>query len=411
VTRPLVALYSLSFAAGLLGCTEPRVAETLEQEERAIVNGTLSDPSDNAVLYVRGGGSGCTGTLIAPDVVLTALHCLSNFDSTTSFVCQSDGTLAPGSSNGMLGPTVDPAVVAVGFGVQVGSERIHGKEIFSTNSPEVCRDDVAVVVLERAPDIGNVPLVSLRFDRPTERGEVTRAVGYGDTMGTNTENGRQERRGIPILGVGAPNSASMGDRGVAPRTLSTGMGPCKGDSGGPLFSEDTGAQVGIYSLLVSSTCIGDDVRNVYTNVAPFESLIRKALASAGREPLVEPPLPTGGDAGATGQAGETGTAGASGETGEGGAPSGSGGTGGGSGARGGAGGSGAVGGTSDGTGGDAAAGAVPAAAGTGAESVGSGSRRDGGCACRAAGTSQQTPWSWAGLSLAALTFVRRRRAR
>ncbi|MEZ4403513.1 MAG: trypsin-like serine protease [Kofleriaceae bacterium] len=48
-----------------------------------VIGGTISDPGEfpgvGALMYDAGGGTrqfGCTGTLIAPDVVLTAAHCL-----------------------------------------------------------------------------------------------------------------------------------------------------------------------------------------------------------------------------------------------------------------------------------------------------------------------------------------------
>jgi hypothetical protein len=386
-----------------IGCTDAGLENPAATGRDGIVEGNLSSPADNAVVMVRGGSSGCTGTLIAPTVVLTALHCVTDFNPETLFNCRSDGTLAPGSTAGRLGSIIDPNSIRVFVGVNATDESdgVRATQIYGTGSTDVCHDDLAVIVLESAPDLGGAHLVSLRFDRPTVKSgkELMRAVGYGDVEQTQTELGRQVRTGIRVLGVGGPDSSTPGDPGTLPRTVQIGEGPCHGDSGGPLFSEETGAEVGVYSILHTSTCTGLDVRNSYTLIAPWEALIREALTSEGYEPLVEPePTGAGGEAGATGEGGEPGVAG------EAGAPTlpGSGG----SSAAGGSGGRAAGGsGNSSGTTGEGAAPADPS------EGSGSGSRRDGSCTCRAAGTDERAPWMSLPslLGLAAWTAARRRR--
>jgi len=299
MTRVAFFLTALGLGS-LVGCADAG-AESVAAQRAPIVNGVLSKAADDAVVSLSALGAGCTGTLIAPNVVLTALHCVADYDPGFRFNCQSDGTLPPGSTVGQVGATVDPSSVSVRVGVEVGSDVVRAKAIFGTGSTDACHDDLAVLVLERAPDIGDASLVSLRFARPTRKGEATRVVGYGDVEQTATDRGRQVRTNLSVRGVGRLDASSSGDTGVLPRTLQIGEGPCHGDSGGPVFSQETGAQIGVYSLLNANTCTGADVRNTYTLVAPFESLIRTALESAGGEPIVEPGEVTGsgGEAGAT----------------------------------------------------------------------------------------------------------------
>jgi len=256
------------------------------------------------------------------------------------------------------------------------------------------------------------PIVPLRYGTPTKRGEAARAVGYGSTESDADagapESGRRARYGLTVQDVG-DDGITEGSRYAAPYTVVVGEGPCHGDSGGPLLSEETGAAFGVYSILLSSQCKGTGIRNAYTQVAPFEGTIQKAFDYAGGEPVLEG-SGTGGGAGATGQAGEPGGGGEPGaEAGAGGEATALGGTGG---SRGGAtstggDGSGATGGSSaaGGTGGSSATG------GSGAESQGSGSRHDPSCACRTGGGS--SPGSASALSALLLGLglvLRRRRA-
>jgi MYXO-CTERM domain-containing protein len=210
---------------------------------------------------------------------------------------------------------------------------------------------------------------------------------------------------------------------AAPYTIVVGEGPCQGDSGGPLLSAATGAAIGVYSILLSSTCKGPTVRNAYTQVASFESTIRDALEFAGQEPTLEPVITAGagGMAGTGGTGGVPGTGGTGGDAaapnqggeagglGEGGAATGGTEASVGGGEMGGTGGSSATG----GTGGKGGTGASPATGGTGAtlsQGEGSGSRRDPACTCRT-GASDRSPSSLVALLVGALGVALRRHRR
>lgn len=382
--------FTLPFALGafsLFGCSDQGAYDLTEKEQAEIVGGMLSSPEHDAVVAITAQGAGCTGTLIAPTVVLTALHCVAEYDPRFRFNCEPDGTLPPGSTVGQLGELLAPRGVSVRTGVNLDGPAVRAKALYGTGSTDACHDDLAVVVLESAPDIGDAALVPLRFSRPTRKGELARVIGYGDVEQTETQRGRQVRSDVVVRGIGGPDAETPGDAGALPRTITVGEGPCHGDSGGPLFSQETGAQIGVYSLLQQSTCSGPSARNTYTNVAYFEPLIRMALESEGLEPLLEPEEPVVGAGG------------------EGGAPSGSGGETGsvaGSSTSGGSGGSGATGGTT----GDSASGGQPD------DWQGSGSFKDDTCACRVAGGGAGTPWLRGGSALVlALGAAVRRRAR
>jgi hypothetical protein len=403
-------LGALALATLALGCSDIETPGSLSQEESHIVNGEKSDAADDGVVYVgRPGGAACTGSVIAPNVILTALHCVADTKQDSGFVCRSDGTISPTSPvDGKLGGLLDPTEFYVRTGVEyhAGADA-HGKKLFGTGSNVICTNDLAVMIIDTDLD---VPIVPLRFGRSIERGEIVRAVGYGQTE-TSGSSGRFVRHDIRVLDVGA-DLMSPGSTTAVPRTMVVGEGPCHGDSGGPALSEETNAVIGVSSILNGANCRSPGVTNIFTQVSPFESLIRKALTEAGHEPVLEVDPNAGGEGGAGGNGdvgGAPGNAGAGNEPqetgGAGDVPNGAGGS------NPATGGTGAVGGTQTtdgGTGGSANE--TGATAGTNG-SQGSGSRRSG-CACRMAPEpGRHMPAGLIGGLFAVLGFAARRRFR
>jgi trypsin len=262
--------------------------------EQTIVNGTVSDDSDNTAVFVHTAGSGfeasnCTGTVIAPNLIATALHCITQ-SNIGIFTCKPDGSLTEDSQNeGRVGPLVDPSDVSIIVGPTViGATPIaHGKRLFGSGTTQICRGDVGFVVLDTDLD---VPVSAVRLDYGVEVGDLVDVMGYGETEQTES-TGRHKRTGVRVIDVGP---AAEGDPTItaAPRTFVTNEGACHGDSGGPALAEDTGALVGVYSLAAGSSCTGIGTRNVYSSLNLFAALARQAFAAAGHEPIIDPaPVP------------------------------------------------------------------------------------------------------------------------
>ena len=76
----LLALPSALLATLALACDPP--APDVSQLDVPIVDGTFEEGEDAVVTVLPFGGVGlCTGTLIAPNVVLTAKHCVQAADA------------------------------------------------------------------------------------------------------------------------------------------------------------------------------------------------------------------------------------------------------------------------------------------------------------------------------------------
>lgn len=360
-----------------------------------MLDGTLSGPDEDMVVEVISRGDTvthtCSGTLLAPNVLITARHCVANFVDAT-FTCTSDGELAPGSVGGKMGPLLDPSRISVRLGTKPSTTAAAvGAKTFATQSTTICRNDIAVVVLDR--QLSDVPISPVRLGAGNQRGEVLRVVGYGINNDPDAKNAigiRYTRTGPMISQIGSSEFNTDPDQ-VPPRTFVTeGPALCSGDSGGPAFA-DSGALTGVWSQVVGD-CSASTARNFFTQVAPFEDeLIVPAFMEAGtlpwREGTTGPGEGTGGSAGA---GGESGSGNAGGEVASGGTSGGS------------SGGAVASGGLSF-SGGRDASGGIDATAGTG------GLRKKGGCTCNMPGIPSANA-NWLAAPLLGLGILLRRRA-
>ncbi len=242
-------------------------ASGLSVDEVEVVSGVPDHGRNPAVVALDLGGQGlCSGTLIAPDVVLTARHCVSY--SVSKVVCPAKGP--------QVGRNREPKSIAVYFGDDTFSAELValGREIVTPKSDQLCDHDLAAVVLDR--DVENVAPLKISKDAPL-RGDAVRAVGFGKT-GDDGESGvKLLRDHVKILDV-------------FPAEFLVGEATCSGDSGGPALDESTGEILGVVSR-GGPSCEGSGVHNVYTRADAFRDVIAAALAKSGQ------PSPIDEDAG------------------------------------------------------------------------------------------------------------------
>lgn len=193
----------------------------------AIVAGT-ADSQDPAVVAigVRRVGCGaplavhCTGTLIAPRLVLTAAHCITDtpFGSNLEVLFGSDAASPAASFRRVTEVQLHPAYAA-------------GNALA----------DLALLILEESATAAPVPLNTAPLDAAWV-GRSVRLVGFGQTQASGSLPGGKRTGTATISEVGSSQF-----RVVPGPSLS-----CHGDSGGPLLGPGGGGEV-----LIGVTAKGD----------------------------------------------------------------------------------------------------------------------------------------------------------
>jgi len=280
------------------------------QAASPIINGTPSSASQNSVVLIALGDSQsttdagvpvkglCTGTLIAPNLVLTARHCVAS-TSNASIACDALGQPQPGS-----GSAVGTTYPASAFYVFKGQDQ--SKNLFDTTTktpaisdarvlkvlddgaPDLCNHDIALLVLNK--NLSDMPISPVRLNTNVTVGEVVTSVGWGLTEKNSLTPVRLQRTGVKVLAVG-PYAGLLG-----PNEFAVGESICEGDSGGPAFAS-TGAIVGIVSRGGNDTtpdpnnqaagCVGAKTVNIYTELSPFKTFLLNGYSAAGAQPLLE----------------------------------------------------------------------------------------------------------------------------
>jgi MYXO-CTERM domain-containing protein len=217
----------------------------------------------------------CSGTLIAPNVVLTARHCVSVVNNQAISCDQNGNSLDDGPDIGADQPLASIHVFAGATPSLLGTPDANASKLFHPQNTTICNTDVALIVLDKSITVA--PPLRVRMSSPVLANESVRAVGYG-TNDQNLPIGTRFRRdNVSVLAVGSAVSASMTPLGGNEFEATEAM--CTGDSGGPAIDEKTGAVVGVVSR-GGITCT-DNSGHVYTSLSGFQSLFQQAFAVAG----------------------------------------------------------------------------------------------------------------------------------
>lgn len=221
----------------------------------------------------------CSGALIAPNLVLTAQHCVYNTEE-TYVVCGQSGFTT------RVAPRFFLATPDTSF--SLGGENYRGARLYvPPDTDDLCDYDIAVLMLEENVDQERIPYMIPRVDYDITAGETYTAIGYGHTGDGRGAGTRRilEGRQVQCVGLLCPLGESVGIN----EFLGTN-GTCQGDSGGPAVDEFNQI-IGVVSR--GPQGCGD---TVYTSVPAWGDWLREVAMEAAEAGGYEaPPWAAEGD--------------------------------------------------------------------------------------------------------------------
>ncbi len=242
-------------------------------------------PNVGTLLFVQNGVGffSCTGTMIAPRIMLTAGHCVAGEGQINNV------TYVRFEEDALAGLASAPSLQAWFNSDWIATETVIPHPLWDDYADFPNTYDIGVVILAEPyyPSNGFGELPELGF-LETLRGQDRqdfRAVGYGqqNTLRPFAMNEYLRYKGdVRLLevksyfnGAGTQSARFSNNPGI-------GGGTCYGDSGGPTFFADTNIVVAVtsYGWAKNGNCIGNDF-NFRTDVPAAQDFLADVFAVYG----------------------------------------------------------------------------------------------------------------------------------
>ena len=274
---------------GALGCV-PEDAEgggedpSLDTLSQGIQSGAVDSQRTAVVgMYTFQGQYGgiCSGTLIAPNLVLTAQHCIAQLSSSYINCSTSRFGAKNAASNIFITTTTS---------LTNNSNDYYGvsEVVVPSGSTSVCGNDIALLILNRNVSASIATPITPRLDEPVRRLERYTAVGYGHT-GQGSGSGTRRSIGDRIIQCGGINPCPSYAATIQ-EMVSYDSNTCQGDSGGAALDQQgrllaTLSRGGADPNNTSNTCYS----SVHVTVASWSVWIREHAIRAAQSGQYAPP--------------------------------------------------------------------------------------------------------------------------
>jgi secreted trypsin-like serine protease len=213
-----------------------------------VADGKYPFMADLEIVEANGKTGHCGGSLIDPDSVLTAAHCIVNAQR--------------------VGLTVGRTVLSQNQGqIRLASDALIDP---SYNGQRNAAYDAAVLKLNRAvTGIKPIRLATAKQNKLETPGRLLTVAGWGTTSEGGNTSVRMREVSLPVVSDSTARQVYSSSEYFPSLMVATGgekgKDACQGDSGGPLFNPGpTSTQVGIVSF--GRGCARAGVPGVYTEV-------------------------------------------------------------------------------------------------------------------------------------------------